>query len=895
MYTYNPHTPWNQPQSGAGPSQDPSLDHRRAQYRPTTASHPYYAPSSNMHASQPVYPSHPSALRPGYAPSTTHNSDLFFSSPPAPAMPPVPMRPKTSSGYDHQAHAHHYSQPSYFPSHPPQNDYRRPHGGVQSHQGAPMHRHMTAPAPPPQIPPPPPPIPPKPSHHHTLPPSLSPPPRFPPHSYSAPAVPQAPQAPPIPPIQRLPTPAEDPPNPAGDELALALALSQSESNRHKLLVDKLSSQEENDLARALEESMHLAESRPPQARRLSLDGQSSISQVKHDLESISRSHSDTLAAPSGPSTVPSPPASASAPAPSSSSSSSFKHILDLAVYPSSQMSEDEALARRLAEETDGEAKPPAVTSPNTKSDVSDDEAYARSLSQDETSFWMPFERKDTTEGGETPTTSTFSQTSTKPSPVLLDDEAFARQLAAADAQRDSDSRSQWLDSPTIDAGPSYKAPLKDTRDWMTEDEALARKLAAEDEEENSRSRDNSSPDPIAMPVPVTEAAPAAIEASSSAPPPGPRLPAYDDIISGSSNSSQGAIVTSPTSQPSLSSPPSSSLSSTLLPLNRTNSATSIASANSSPDAAPTPASAAADAARGRSSSQTSGSSRSAPPSASSHDGSTAGAPLPPPVNTNQFLDPDLLRGVSIGFMPPTITPRLTPMQGVMPNIVSLPYGRCPPLHLQAPNWRHLLKLMARMSGTRIEPTVEAMAVAKHTLHLRTVVQFVKPHHSALDWRVVLWLTIDHPVPPAVPNARKYLNGDVNMLPWTYTLSTVPALLRDADSPISKFYVVPATDSMPYPVLPISFPDLAMYLQASLEESRRHMNDSSSGRRKLAKMLEMCYPHLALEDEEEDRERVSGVGGLFKRVMGRGNRNQRQGRGNADRYELVTPFIADEWG
>jgi hypothetical protein len=65
------------------------------------------------------------------------------------------------------------------------------------------------------------------------------------------------------------------------------------------------------------------------------------------------------------------------------------------------------------------------------------------------------------------------------------------------------------------------------------------------------------------------------------------------------------------------------------------------------------------------------------------------------------------------------------MQGALPNIISLPYGRCPPLHLQAPSWRHLLKLMARLSGTRIEPTVEALAVVKSDPQLRTVIQFVK--------------------------------------------------------------------------------------------------------------------------------------------------------------------------
>lgn len=38
--------------------------------------------------------------------------------------------------------------------------------------------------------------------------------------------------------------------------------------------------------------------------------------------------------------------------------------------------------------------------------------------------------------------------------------------------------------------------------------------------------------------------------------------------------------------------------------------------------------------------------------------------------------------------------------------------------------------MARLSNTRIEPTVEAMAVCKTELKLRTVIQFVKVGFSS---------------------------------------------------------------------------------------------------------------------------------------------------------------------
>lgn len=65
------------------------------------------------------------------------------------------------------------------------------------------------------------------------------------------------------------------------------------------------------------------------------------------------------------------------------------------------------------------------------------------------------------------------------------------------------------------------------------------------------------------------------------------------------------------------------------------------------------------------------------------------------------------------------------MKDPMPNIISLPATRCPPLHLQAPDWRHMLRLLARLSNTRIEPTVDAISTSKAALKLRTVVQFIK--------------------------------------------------------------------------------------------------------------------------------------------------------------------------
>lgn len=112
------------------------------------------------------------------------------------------------------------------------------------------------------------------------------------------------------------------------------------------------------------------------------------------------------------------------------------------------------------------------------------------------------------------------------------------------------------------------------------------------------------------------------------------------------------------------------------------------------------------------------------------------------VNHNRFIDRELLTGVcklffsvsfflgtdisaAVGFKPPILSNRLVAMEDPMPNIISLPATRCPPLHLQAPNWRHMLRLLARLSNSRIEATVEALSDSKTELKLRTVVQFVK--------------------------------------------------------------------------------------------------------------------------------------------------------------------------
>ncbi|KAL5488011.1 hypothetical protein ACEPAI_6119 [Sanghuangporus weigelae] len=270
-------------------------------------------------------------------------------------------------------------------------------------------------------------------------------------------------------------------------------------------------------------------------------------------------------------------------------------------------------------------------------------------------------------------------------------------------------------------------------------------------------------------------------------------------------------------------------------------------------------------------------------------------PSSPPI-----VEEELRLGVSFGFNAPSIARSRDPMQGPIPNIITLPYGKCPPLHIQAPNWKHLLKLLTRLSDSRVEPTVEALASTKSELKLRTVIQFMKIHHSSNDWRTIIYLTIDVPVLPSAPNMHKYTNGDVNTLPYSYTMSPLPALLRAGagESNLSKCFTVPATANTPYPTLPMTLPELALYLLAVLDESRRAANDSSGGMRKLAKTIDSLYPADSLEGvaPEFDYPNKGGVGKFFKRVVGRASResSHNQRGGNVERFEYITPFRIDEY-
>jgi hypothetical protein len=143
-----------------------------------------------------------------------------------------------------------------------------------------------------------------------------------------------------------------------------------------------------------------------------------------------------------------------------------------------------------------------------------------------------------------------------------------------------------------------------------------------------------------------------------------------------------------------------------------------------------------------------------------------------------------------------------------------------------------------------------------------------------------------------------MNGVVNSLPYSYSLSPVPPLLRDgSDSSLSKYYTIPSTSRTPLPELPVPMPNMAMYLAEALEDSRRARGDSPIGHRRLAKMIYQFYPNqrprVASDEEDEGGPRGRGRA-LIGRLMGRQSKPPHGGGHNADMYDVVTPFVS-EWG
>jgi hypothetical protein len=105
--------------------------------------------------------------------------------------------------------------------------------------------------------------------------------------------------------------------------------------------------------------------------------------------------------------------------------------------------------------------------------------------------------------------------------------------------------------------------------------------------------------------------------------------------------------------------------------------------------------------------------------------------------------------------------------------------------------------------------------------------------------------------------------------------------------VTQFYAVPPTTASPYPSLPITFPNLALYLQSVLEDSRKAAGDGSGGGggRRLSKMVDTYYREetRGVEEEEESAGKMRRLFGGWRKPKGRSR------LGNEEVYDLVTPF------
>ena len=182
-----------------------------------------------------------------------------------------------------------------------------------------------------------------------------------------------------------------------------------------------------------------------------------------------------------------------------------------------------------------------------------------------------------------------------------------------------------------------------------------------------------------------------------------------------------------------------------------------------------------------------------------------------------------------------------------------------PFFIRAPNWRALLRLLASLNETRIEPTPEALAeVKRDAANLRLVVQFVGTPFSSppvgkakVEHReVALYLCLHRGVPSTgsrggkslrVDDRIKWSNWDTSVLPYGFKAAAGSRLAKDnapgawmhsgpqspagAGTPVNEqdpngdgslFVTLPP----PFVVLPATLSDLALYLQDSLVLSRR---------------------------------------------------------------------------
>ncbi|CAE6419882.1 unnamed protein product [Rhizoctonia solani] len=246
----------------------------------------------------------------------------------------------------------------------------------------------------------------------------------------------------------------------------------------------------------------------------------------------------------------------------------------------------------------------------------------------------------------------------------------------------------------------------------------------------------------------------------------------------------------------------------------------------------------------------------------------------PPVET-------LLHGISYGFRdpdPPTPI-AIASADPLPPNIM---IGENSAFHVQALNFRHLLRLLSHYGSTSIMATPAAIAASKSGVHsLRVILYFVRGNHDRDPWLCRLFLELHTP-----DDKETTAVSDTSLL-WSDSSFTAPC------GPRGKLYVLPG----PLPTLPLPFQALSSFIVKRLDEACHAPSDNI---KRLERILVECYGSVGgtsnSSEEIGGRQKGSGnisFGGLFSRVKDKFS-SDRGGTMNDHTYDLISPFQIDEY-
>ena len=216
-------------------------------------------------------------------------------------------------------------------------------------------------------------------------------------------------------------------------------------------------------------------------------------------------------------------------------------------------------------------------------------------------------------------------------------------------------------------------------------------------------------------------------------------------------------------------------------------------------------------------------------------------------------------------------------------------------YIATPNFRQLLRLLASLGHASIQASSKArMAIDTDEVYLRPTLQFVRRPGVANEWATVLWFEV------AVPQNRSYGGGNTSKNADTSKRaynSALPETVVHNSKYGSQVFVC----QEPLVPLPRKLPDLMMYLQNLLADSRRATD--SLGLRRLSKIVDLLYPKdndivTEVGGKVEDPAAAGGPSsrrhnmmGMFSRVIPRGKKNTQRVT-NEEVYDLVTPFRLD---